>query len=488
MAFGFGLALLGGCAGSGGMARAAAKADPEAMLTGERFTVEEKAVAIDAIWDQGPTREAARERLKQIAWGGRWPREVRVLAVRKLADDAGDAASADTRAMLLRLIATEPNQYFRWDLCKLVAERGWSDLSPALAISMSQFVNGIEPRDRAEYRALTQLFPGRSVERSLLEVFLAPVPAEVTVVSERQRLERAREAAWSSLAQLDPAGTSRATMLTEVGGALGGGPNADPLVAAMVASVRELGALPITASEVRWAVALRDFAAADLPGRPGGAARRARWEAVAAAASALDADRRAGLRLRHTGALALAGPELLSASADQLRQRLAARVGGRGGSADARAYANLVWGELVTIAVLDGLISRPEVVEELIKQSELDNADRTTEHGGLIFASGSPPVVEARRYLPRPMDRVNDREYVAPPELFEAETLALAHYHFHATRLSNREYAGPGLTDRRIADVHGRANLVLTPVGKGKFNAVYYAAGGIVVDLGDLSR
>lgn len=479
-----------GCAASGEYAARAAAKDPEAMLRGEGFTTGEKDAAIDSLWAQGPTREAARERLKQIAWAGRYPRDVRVSAARKLAADAQDIDAADTRAMLMRLIATEPDQYYRWDLAKLVAERGWTDLAPALAISFAQWVDALRGPERAEYKALAALFPGRTVERTLFEVFVTPVPAEITVVSERQRHERGREAAWSVLARLDGDGSARGAMLAESGAAGRG----DPLVDAVRAAVLELGAVPISSSEVRWAQALRDFGAAGTAGAgaasDAGPARRERWSAVAAAVAGLTPEQRAGLRLRHSAAIAWAAArgELLRESAAALRQRLASRIGSQGGSSDPKALASLAWGELLTILMLDECVSRADVRGTLGEQITRDTADRTTEHGGLLFLTGdaSRPV-EARVYPPRPLDRRSDREFVAPPEMFQAETLAIAHYHFHAERVGNREYAGPGLTDRRIADLHGRANLVITSVGAGKMNVVYYAAGGIVVNLGDRS-
>jgi hypothetical protein len=70
--------------------------------------------------------------------------------------------------------------------------------------------------------------------------------------------------------------------------------------------------------------------------------------------------------------------------------------------------------------------------------------------------------------------------------MLRAGDAALFHYHFHAQRPDNRDYAGPSNGDLVYADRFGRACLVFTTVDEGVLNADYYQPGGARLDLGML--
>ena len=82
----------------------------------------------------------------------------------------------------------------------------------------------------------------------------------------------------------------------------------------------------------------------------------------------------------------------------------------------------------------------------------------------------------------------NDQAFYAPPELITAMYTALAHYHFHANRHDNAAFAGPGGGDLAFADRFGAACVVFTFIDRDTLNVDYHHEGGVVIDLGCISR
>ncbi|MGQ0629075.1 MAG: hypothetical protein ACT4PL_13380, partial [Phycisphaerales bacterium] len=71
-------------------------------------------------------------------------------------------------------------------------------------------------------------------------------------------------------------------------------------------------------------------------------------------------------------------------------------------------------------------------------------------------------------------------------EMLEGGARALAHYHFHAQQVNNRDFAGPSPGDLEYAIEQGVPCVVLTTIRPGVMNADYYHAGGVTIDLGDV--
>jgi hypothetical protein len=463
--------------------------DPEAALKAPSLSSRERTRAIDQIWTNAGGGEAGREQMERIAWGTGYPRGVRWDAIQRLINDPDDHGHEKTRRTLRLLMQDEPDRALRRQIAEEAARRGWIEFTPVIVRSLALTPVPERLSEVPEYAALRTLWPSRSVEETAMDVFVSPVGEGVTGY-ERSRAERNRDSAWVVLARLDASGASRVRMLS----ALGAAGADDPLVGAVMACLRDLGCIPLTPSQVKWVRELRDFTHDGLLG-PSGQARSTWWSQTASAVARLDPAQREGLRLRHMESLRWAAEhrgQWLTASRAQLLAQLRGRLAGRQtfarGSESLADHADrLVWGDLLTMLVLDDVVRSPGMARVLWEQAVADHKDTTTEYGGILELAPSGTWT-ASLYPPRAIDRRSDREYIAPPELFARGPLALAHYHFHAQSLRNREYAGPGPGDMAFAVEQGRANLVLTPVDDGVLNVDYYAEGNIAVDLGTIRR
>jgi hypothetical protein len=88
----------------------------------------------------------------------------------------------------------------------------------------------------------------------------------------------------------------------------------------------------------------------------------------------------------------------------------------------------------------------------------------------------------------KPKVRHHDRRFNASQDMFDAAYTALFHFHFHAQKLRNGDHAGPGMGDKNYAN-NTRANcLVFTFVDEDTLNVDFYRHGGIVIDLGTISK
>lgn len=490
------MALAGGC----GATEKAVARDPEAALTEPRLSAAERALALDELWSQAATRQAARERIKAVAWGSKYPTGLRIAAVNKLAADPEDANSADTRAMIRLLMQDERDSDVRAALATLAGEKGWVELAPVVVRSLAQANIAIPPPDRAEYQALRRMFPERSVEATAFEVFVTPVSSDASEF-ERSRSQRVRDAAWVVLGRLDRDGTRRRALID-------GAPAGDATIEAVRAAQRELGVVPLTPTQVQWVRELHDFGNPGTLG-PSGEARRAWWAAAAQAVATLRSEQRQGLALRHIEPLRWASQERsawLSASRDELlamlRQRLEGRrTRGRGVETLSAVSDRLAWGDVLMLLAIDDAMRSPGLSATLWDHAIADNKDTSTEYGGYIESAGGGAGggagFRAALFPPRVADRQGDRKYVAPPEMFQRGPSMFVHYHFHAQSLSNADYAGPGPGDMAFANEQGRACVVLTPVGDGVLDVSVYTAGpviaggsspGIIIGLGELRR
>lgn len=477
-------ALLGGCAEP-----SIVRNDPEAALKAPSLSSHERTRAIDQIWSNAGGGEASREQMERIAWGTGYPRGARWDAIQRLINDPEDHGHEKSRRTLRLLMQDEPDRTLRRQIAEEAARLGWVEFTPVIVRSLALTPIPERLNEVPEYSALRTLWPSRSVEETAMEVFVRPVGQGVTGY-ERSRAERNRDSAWVVLARLDATGERRVRMLS----AMGADYADDPLVGAVMACLRDLGCIPLTPSQVKWVRELRDFSNDGTLG-PSGESRSRWWSQTASAVGRLDESQREGLRLRHMESIRWAAEhrgQWLTASRSQLLAEMRGRLAGRQtfarGSESLFDHADrLVWGDLLTMLVLDDAVRSPGMVRVLWDQAMADHKDITTEYGGIIELTPSGAWT-ASLYPPRATDRRSDREYIAPPELFARGPLALAHYHFHAQSLRNRDYAGPGPGDMAFAVEQGRANLVLTPVDDGVLNVDYYAEGNIAIDLGTIRR
>ncbi|QQE12286.1 hypothetical protein JD969_02085 [Planctomycetota bacterium] len=130
-------------------------------------------------------------------------------------------------------------------------------------------------------------------------------------------------------------------------------------------------------------------------------------------------------------------------------------------------------------------INTPLVRQTLFNQADDDILDNTTELGGVLtWDSNNQPI--AQPFAPE--IKAHDRKFYASNQLIESMYTGLAHYHFHAQDHENATYAGPGKGDLSFANRLGTHAVVFTFIDKNTLNVDYYQPGGVVIDLGTISR
>lgn len=503
---------IGGCSTSaGGSARD--PSDDTAIVLDSDAGLNKRSQALERLTAPGAAEPAAvRETLKSVLWKGGAPSPLRQQALAKLLENRSPESEADTRKFLRLRIPTESQWPVINDVCKAVAERAsdpaWREVTGALIRSYSRRVPTPPDADRPERDALQALYPGQSIEQIAFSVYLKPQGEVGDLAGQSAEIvEKQRQAAWELLGRLDTDGSQRAAMLSAA-------PADDPAIAPLRRAAQELGVVPVTGSELAWLKGLMD---------PGTACAQEWWEQARQAVAGLRTEQRLGLQLRHIEPVRWSSRhkiEWLSAGRDDLLAQLESRLESRrkwrktvdvpSGALISKELLSdwresLVWGDVLTVLVLDEAIQDQSVVRALTKQAGADQADTSAEYGGALYsgdaalpgwrAGGEGGAVGAgflvRGYSPRPAQRVNDRTFVAPEELFVGEGAggrALAHYHFHVQTPSNSDYAGPGFGDLEYAANHGRACLVFTSVRKGVLNVDYYQRNGAQIDLGELNE
>ncbi len=500
----------------------AGPADDIATILDSEAGTNKRTQAVDRIWAAAGTgalsRPEAREAMKQLLWKGSAPGPLRVHALAKLLSDDSADGQADNRKLLRLRLPTEAQWPVIDAICKEIearaADPAWRELAPALVRSYARKVPVPPDPDRPERAALRALFPDRSVERTVFEVYLHPdggADAAAVAGQTPEIIDKQRQAAWDLLGRLDSDGAQRREFLTQA-------PPDEPSLRPLTRAAAELHVVPITGSELAWVTGLMDSA------DPGASAW---WNQAAGAVQRLSPEQSSGLQLRHIEPVRWASvrkPEWFAADRSALLAELSSRLEPRRkwrkseglgwGEMQSRELLSdwrdrLAWGDVLAILVIDEAIRDGRVIASLFKQAEADRADTATEYGGAMFATDAVPMAAGpspkakwdvdqsqpgfivHGYSARPAQRVNDRTFVAPEEMFSAEGAggrALAHYHFHAQTTNNAEYAGPGPGDHDYAAMHGRSCVVFTTVRPGVMNADYYHRGGVQIDLGEVAR
>ena len=472
--------------------------DPTAAIRSDTLTIPERIDVVKGVWAaRNPDKpQATREQLKNIIWNASNPPAVRIAAIDILADDPLDIANAnaDTRESLRRRLPLEPIADVVEAICLRATKGKWTEFIGPMIRSYAK-ATGVEDERRPERPAIEAL-SGKPVLVSAFEVFATPLNPKLTGLN-LDTAEKERAAAWQVLARLDRAGAQRSALLAALPA------STDPLVNAVKACSSDLACIPLTDLQVKWLLELRDFDnAADGP------ARRAYWQASAAAISKLTTEQREQLGMRNIEAVRWASlnrPQWLGASREQLmgelRERLKTRrTYSRGEETTSEVLSvnapRMAYGDVISALVVDEAIGAAGVGQALWTQMADDHKDTSTEWGGILLATdaqgaSTAPGFRAVLFKPRASQRLSDVRFVAPEEMMHSGAWATALYHFHATKLDNVQNAGPGPGDMEFAEAQGRTGLVLTPVREGWLNAdlfVHTASGGVRLDLGVITR
>ncbi len=429
-------------------------------------------------------RSVARDTLKAVAWPKNNPEAVRLEALRVLYSDrqGDDDSRALTRLMLPHSGGVDDVSVL---LAMTAAERGWTDCVPAIVRSYSRFDVNIADEDRVERRALEMLYPGQPVAETVYGVFLDPQtePGPETIRFD----DRTRADAWNLLARLDPTGEARASLILDTPSS-NVAASSRPMLEALRAALRDFRVVPITGDELQWLAQAHQQQAAW-------------WGESRNAVTRLQASER--LTFRHLEPIRWAAanrPEWLTVSRDEHLSVLAAIQaegsvvrrradrgpgGGRRGELVEAWSDTLSWADALTARVVREAIQDRYVLGQIAQQAKLDRDDTTTEYGGVLEAVSNRGF-DAVLFPPRPSQRVNDTTFVASQDMIDGSATALAHYHLHAQRARNSEYAGPSLGDLQYAARSGRTCVVFTTIDNNTVNADLYAPDGSVLDLGVL--
>ncbi|MBT8484683.1 MAG: hypothetical protein HKO59_00035 [Phycisphaerales bacterium] len=406
------------------------------------------------------------EALHRAVWRPGYTVEIREAAARRLADHDLPALKRTLRQQLPRMTAWAG----RTRLCEMIAEEGWIDLTPALVSGWAVPVAAMPDEDRPEYKALVDLHGADQVDAVVFDL----------LVSARKVSEQGlRTRCWTLLHRLG--GERDLTRLLEAETIDAD----DAFLLDLQAAARELGIVPANREEILWIRSLRRPEHADF------------WRQAAAALPRLTPDRRASMELRDVAVAVAAArhvPELLELSDAALYARVESAVRGQrhfshgsnfgGQERRDRLYEwkrELTWGDLLAMTIAIEAMQVPEVVEHLLDFARRDQADRTTEYGGVLTLDdrGRFAVLE---FPPR--RREHDEKFIASQAMLDAAYTSLFHFHYHAQRNRNDRFAGPGFGDENYAE-NTRANcLVLTFVGPGVLNVDFYRHGRLQVDLG----
>ncbi|MBC7773760.1 MAG: hypothetical protein H7210_14800 [Pyrinomonadaceae bacterium] len=519
------LCLLPGCAG-GGKASGVTSDDPLADLRNRECTPQERIAAADRAWAQALSGEldqkAVREQFKTQLFLISTTDDVRLHIVKILLSDTSNEGIADTRSVLKLRLPRENAWPIIGLICDESVKRNWTDMTPALVRSFARKVRDPVDAARPERAALLALNPGKPIEQIVYDVFVIQSLKPGASNESRMLEERARTDAWELLGRLDSDGSKRAALLAsdtridgQPSGAGGGGLSSDSMLLDLRAAAKDLRAVPITGAELQWVRSLRS---------PGNTLNENWWKDAGRAIAPLSAENALGLEVRHAEAVRWSAqhrPHWLTMSRGQLLQELSQRLRPRDhhmrsseegdfGTATPETLehwdAQIVWGDLLTMLVIDEALQDPIVVASLLKQAADDRENTKTELGGAIEAItmipggpdlsagasagnvGSAGSFEARAYPPQVSVRSSDTRYVASERMIASTPRSLAHYHFHVQKEKNNAYAGPSNADLEYAATNARNCLVLTSVGQGRLAVDYYQRNKVRIDLGAIGR
>lgn len=480
------VAIAGMLVGCSGGTRTFVSADPLNDVVNPSLTSRERVSVVSQfpslIEDGTLGRESAIERLKAVAWAREVVPTEREAAMIVLLGETALLDDSEAVSFVAQILPTEPQASIARYLVGQAALNGWRELTPAIVRRFARPDASTADTRRPEYAALQALHPERDVEETVFQVF-----RESGGLDDSGRLRRD---AWNLLSRLDASGDIRVNLLG--GLARSQEQEDDPTLDALRRALLELRTIPLTGQELEWLVQLASRENADW------------WQSVNVIVRTLDAPQQRGLRLRHMEPLRWASTfrrdwtrmskgALLDVLEDQLdAETLHRRRAGAVASENLESWRDrLSFGDAVTLRVVSEAIREPRVIAALFDQAEEDRADTTTEYGGVLRLAQnrtSRGMFTAVSYPPRASIREGDTSFVASRELIDESATSLAHYHLHAQRVRNSQYAGPSDGDLNYASLYGRTCIVFTTVSEDEMNADAFFPSGAVIDLGTLRR
>ncbi|MFO0874847.1 MAG: hypothetical protein U0575_12875 [Phycisphaerales bacterium] len=449
-------------------------ADPVLTLQSTESTPKQYATAME-ILDKSPHDAAYTQALRRMIHVPGYTVPVRTMALDRLAKNDPDALQRTIEVQLPRMDALE----WRTRLCEIIAERGWTQYGPTLVRAWAEPRPGWKDKDedRPERIALEKLYGKEKLPDFLFQTL---------VESDAVASQNLRTRCWEMLLR-----TGQRDKLVALLADASIKPD-DGFLNDMRAAATELGVFPRNREEILWVRKLRE------------PSRRAFWDEARTALAKLPSGRRGQLEVRDLATVVAAAqhrPELLTAPDDaiyaDLEARLRAPGAGKVHTIDFQGWSGvyrqqlaewrkeLAWGDLAAMTLALDALAVPQVVAHLFDYADRDLRDTTTEFGGVIRldAQGRFELVEFAARV-----RGNDERFEAPQDMLDAAYTGLFHFHLHATKVNNAQYAAPAQGDMLYAD-NTRANaLVFTFIDRDTLNVDFYRHGGVSVDLGSVKR
>jgi hypothetical protein len=443
--------------------------DPVATLRSPDGYPRQQILAIEQL-ELADGEASALESLRGVIWRPGFTDDVREAALLRLEQHDLAGLQRTIRQYYPRMVI--PTWTAR--LSEIIADRQWTVLTPALVSRWAAFPTfEMEERERPEYKALARLHGDDKVVDAVFELFQTSTRASDRLIRNR---------CWELLHRIG----ERERLIELVRHAEVA--DDDLMLRDLRMVAQELDLIPWNGEEILWARTLLqpEF--------------REYWAQVRTAVQSVPAAWRSTLEFRDLSVVVASHahePAVLTTSRDRLYEQVESRLAGgkhhdRGEmgltSASARLRTHrevLTWGDLSAIRMALRAIAVPEVVDHLFDYADRDHADDSTEYGGVIRLDDRNRF-EILEFPPR--IREHDAKFIASQEMFNASYDALFHFHYHAQRRRNSDYAGPGMGDGEYAN-HARANcLVLTFVSEDRLNVDYYRHDDVVVDLGVIDR
>ena len=409
--------------------------------------------------------------LYRVLWKPGYSITVREAALVKLEQHDLDGLKKSIRQNLPR----EDSWGWLTRVCEIIAERGWVDLSPALVSSWARPTVYVKCHmERPEYKALAQLHGSENVTEVVFTMYVESKGAVNSGLRSR---------CWDLLHRLGQ--RERLVAMLESTNV----PEDDALLLDLRAGAVDLGIVPMNKEEILWLRKLREPKRAEF------------WSRAVTVVQTLPPQRKAEVELRDLPIIVSASlydTELLNMTRDELYARVDAYLreqkhyiqesnyDGFAGSQRLYEYKDsLTWGDLAAMLIAVRALQVQPVVDHMFRYADRDMEDTSTEFGGVI-ALDSKDRFEILEFPP--MVRERDNKYVSSQAMLDAGYTAIFHFHLHAQKHRNADYAGPGFGDINYAD-NTRANcLVFTFINEKSLNVDYYRHDRVVVDLGLIAR
>lgn len=447
-------------------------ADPLGVMADRSRDPAQRLAAIEQVGliRDAPEPQAVAAAMHRVLWSDAQPTDLRLLAMDRLIEYDADAFWHTAEQKILHVDL--------WPvlgpLIEKAAQRGDPSFTPALVRSYTRASQVVPDTERPERDAILALNPGKTVERVVWDV----CAGDASSLPLATRVD-----AWTltvRLSGLDAAGK----LLDET--------HTDAPLIRDLREARLLGMLPINREGVLRLMRVRAMA----DGRY--------WDNAKQLIQQLRGTRRDGLALRHLPVVCqMAAADPLpdkSAMLTQVRRRLSSveptvrTTAGVLRELPEESFSShasgLCWADLVLIdRLLDAMADRT-LVAELFRQADGDLADTTTEHGGVLDIVDGRFIAEP--FLP--VIRAHDQKFYSSDALIQRMYTGLFHYHFHAQKYMNGEYAGPGAGDLAFVENLQASAVVFTFLDRDTLGVDYYqpgesgGAGGVVIDLGVIRR